>query len=342
MTSIINPNIDRSQLQNKLKELAPWGQSIHVMADIHTPGPLDTEHRWRLLDSMPVNFKGKSVLDAGCNAGYFAFKAEEMGANRVFGIDCNHYINQANFIKNFKKIKNVDFAVCSVFDPPKKEFQISLIMGLLYHLKHPFLAIEKLAKITTEMIVIETEALVSPDDTHKMQFVEHTFRNDDSSWWVPGEECIKGFLRTCGFPHVKSYYFPQVPENPFGFHYSTGKTVEGFPASQRIMIIARKHINSETESFFDELPNVSPSSSFPTTSYEKSQNSQLKDQTSHDSNFYWEEVNEYKRIKQNLEQKNTELIDYIEVLEKERDSWKSAHEELVKTIEKPHINKPFS
>ncbi|MCJ8345155.1 hypothetical protein MJH12_06420, partial [bacterium] len=264
---------------------------------------------------------------------------------------------QANFIKNFKNTPNIDFEVRSVFDPPNEEYQICIAMGLLYHLKFPFLAIEKLAKVTTETMIIETEALSSPDDSNKMQFIEHTFRNDDSTWWIPGEECIKGFLRSSGFPYVKSFYFPQTPDNPFGFHYSAGKTVEGFPASQRIMIIARRFINSATESFFNELPNVEPKSAFPQVSLDilnsQGQNiSQNKatiiqsekvkytdervqqDEATNDQNFYWEEVNEYKRLKLHLEQKNTELISYIDILENERNSYNSAHQEVVNLLEK--------
>ncbi|NOZ64037.1 MAG: DUF1698 domain-containing protein, partial [Caldiserica bacterium] len=246
------------EITREINLLAPWGQRIHITDDIYTPGPLDTEYRWEFIKNfLPRKLQGMSVLDAGCNAGYFSIKMEEMGAEEVLGIDFAHYIKQANFVKRIKGANKVNFAIHSVYTLPlSRKFNLTLCLGLLYHLKYPFFALKKISELTTEMVLIETEALVDEIDTDKMKFVEHTYRNDGTTWWIPGEECLKGMLRSVGFKFVKSYPYPEN-HAIFGKHYSQGLTEEGIRKGRRIVVIGLKVLNPERIGILlSELPEL--------------------------------------------------------------------------------------
>ena len=186
--------------------------------------------------------KGMHVLDVGCNAGFFSLAMKKLGANYVLGIDSEHYIRQAMFLRDIKKIEGVDFKVDSIYRFRNlNKFNLTLCLGLLYHLKHPFLALKKISECTSNIILVETEALVDTKDTNKIQFIEHNYRDDWTNWWIFGEECLKGMLRSVGFKYVMSYAYPD--NNPiFGKGYAEGLTGEGIQKGKRIILIGLKSL----------------------------------------------------------------------------------------------------
>lgn len=236
----------KDNLQKMIERLSPWWQRINLGDGIYTPGSCDSQQVWSFVKNyFPKKLEGMHVLDVGCNAGFFSFKASELGARYVTGIDFDYHIQQANFIKEIKKAKNVKFLSSSIYDfPLQKKFNLTLCLGLLYHLKYPFLALKKISELTTEMVILETEVLSDARDAEKMKFIEHTYRDDSTTWWIFGQECIKGMLRSVGFPHVKSYLYPDE-HTVFGRHYYEGLTQEGFKRGKRAVIIGLKKLDIE-------------------------------------------------------------------------------------------------
>lgn len=234
----------KDRIIQQIEELSPWGQIIRLTEDLYTPGSLDTEYRWDFMKNLfPKNFKGMKILDIGCNAGFFSLKMKELGAQYVLGIDFQHYINQAKFIAEIKKCKDVEFKVQSVYKLSNtSRFNLTLCLGVLYHLKYPFLALRKISEVTSEMLLLDIEVLVDAEDTDKMKFIEHTYRNDGTNWWLFGEECLKGMLRNVGFKFVKSYSYP-YHHPTFGDNYYQGLTEEGMKKGKRIVVVALKTLD---------------------------------------------------------------------------------------------------
>ena len=238
--------LSKEKIVKRIKELSPWFQRIHLVGDIYTPGCLGTEYRWDFIKNfLPKKLKEMRVLDIGCNAGYFSIKMKELGVQYIKAIDFEHYIAQAKFVAKIKKINNINFTVQSVYKlDTSKKFDLTLCSGLFYHLKYPFLALKKISDVTTNMVILETETLASDEDTNKMKFIEHTYRNDGTTWWVPGEECIKSMLRNVGFKFVKSYTY-EDNDQIFGKHYSEGLTEEGIRKGKRMVVIGLKKLDKD-------------------------------------------------------------------------------------------------
>lgn len=123
--------------------------------------------RWRSIKSaFPAKFQKKSVLDLGCNAGYFSFKVADRGAARIVGVDLNpKYIEQAKFCNEVRG-DNAEFRVGGVtpIEAGDREFDITLCIGLLYHVPDIFGAIKEISRVTRDFAIVES-AIYEDDDT---------------------------------------------------------------------------------------------------------------------------------------------------------------------------------
>lgn len=123
--------MDKQQLRQKIKELGPWYQNI-TLDGIKTLRKRDTEAAWkRINENFPMDYKGKRILDLGCNAGYYSIMAAKEGSS-VIGIEAlERAFNQANFLKQYynelwntdldvtfihKDLSDVDFLSMGKFD----------------------------------------------------------------------------------------------------------------------------------------------------------------------------------------------------------------------------------
>ena len=148
--------MNRTELTDLLQHFK-WYQRIRLTDDIYTPGPMDSEEKLRLMQ-LPEDLRGKSVLDIGCNEGFFAFEAERRGAAYVLAID-----SDAKARKKFHVVKhllksNVEFRFLDVTDLDERtigRFDVTLFFSVFHHLKYPFLALDKVASVTGEMAIME-------------------------------------------------------------------------------------------------------------------------------------------------------------------------------------------
>ena len=167
----------RQYMQNinlpKYEEIR-WIHQIKLPDGRVTPGkwpPLFKEYAL-----MEVDFKGKRVLDVGCLDGQYSFYAERQGASEVVAID----INEEQFGKQLFSGQNWSFGFLythnqfnskvkyvfpySVYDlSPSSfgQFDVILFLGVIYHLAHPVLALERLNKVLKPGGVMVLEAEIS-------------------------------------------------------------------------------------------------------------------------------------------------------------------------------------
>src|SRR5207302_9070500 len=113
--------------------------------------------------SIPSDLSGKSVLDVGCNAGFYSIEARRRNAARVLGVDAQRReVRQARFVRAALGLDRVEFRRMSVYDLSAESigcFDITLALGLIYHLKHIVLALERLYEVTRELLILETALL---------------------------------------------------------------------------------------------------------------------------------------------------------------------------------------
>ena len=103
--------------------------------------------KWRsFAHAISADLTGKSVLDIGCNAGFYSLEMKRRGAARVVGIDSDpSYLAQARFAAEVVGAE-IEFRELDVYQIAKlqEKFDLVLFMGVLYHLRHPLLALDLL------------------------------------------------------------------------------------------------------------------------------------------------------------------------------------------------------
>jgi len=100
-----------------------------------------------------VDFKGKSVLDLGCNVGYFCFKAKENGATTVLGVEnADRYLIVANKIKKIVG-SDVTFVKDDIATMEYPKSDIIFLLSIIHHFEKPFDLLKKAFKKCNTLIV---------------------------------------------------------------------------------------------------------------------------------------------------------------------------------------------
>jgi tRNA (mo5U34)-methyltransferase len=213
-------------LREKIEALGPWFQNIDLggvwTAPDHFLGDYPNMKFRRFEAHLPADLTGKSVLDIGCNAGFYSMEMKRRGAERVVGIDSDErYLAQARFAAQTLGYENIEFRNLSVYDVAAlgERFDLVIFMGVLYHLRHPLLALDLIHEhVAGDMLlfqsmqrgskqVMEIEADYPFEETEifresafpKMYFIEKEYAHDWTNWWVPNRACAEGMLRAAGF-----------------------------------------------------------------------------------------------------------------------------------------------
>jgi len=216
------------EIERRVHELGDWFQNLDLGGVRTAPNHFLGDYpniKWRTFaHALPADLTGKSVLDIGCNAGFYSLEMKRRGAARVVGIDSDEtYLAQARFAAEVKGA-DIEFRQLDVYDVAKlgERFDVVLFMGVLYHLRHPLLALDLLYEhVARDLLVFQSlmrgskeVAQLQPDYPFwetgifeqpgypTMYFVERRYSHDPTNWWIPNRACAEAMLRSAGFDIV--------------------------------------------------------------------------------------------------------------------------------------------
>jgi tRNA (mo5U34)-methyltransferase len=239
-------------LADKVEALGPWFHNIDLggvwTAPDHFLGDYPNMKFQRFAPHLPADLSGKSVLDIGCNAGFYSMEMKRRGATRVVGIDSDErYLAQARFAAETLGYGDIEFRNLSVYDVGAlgERFDLVIFMGVLYHLRHPLLALDLVHEhVAGDMLlfqsmqrgsmrVLELEEDYPFEETEmfwetgypKLHFIEKEYAHDWTNWWVPNRACAEAMLRAAGFAiqtrAEDEVYICRRAEMPYG-QWGTG------------------------------------------------------------------------------------------------------------------------
>jgi len=221
---MIAAGLSTEEIRQRVEALGPWFHNIDLKgvrtAPAHFLGDYPAVKWHRFADAIP-NLTGRSVLDIGCNGGFYSLEMKRRGAKRVLGVDSDaEYVAQAQFAADVSEL-DIEFRQLSVYDVERigEKFDIVLFMGVLYHLRHPLLALDLIHEhVAADLLVFQSMLRGSRDiepiepnydfpETAqfdepaypKLHFIEHRYANDPTNWWVPNRACVEAMLRSAGF-----------------------------------------------------------------------------------------------------------------------------------------------
>jgi tRNA (mo5U34)-methyltransferase len=236
----------REELQALADSVGFWWHSIDLGEGVVTPGVKKAAAIDKELRSLRLpDLAGKSVLDIGAYDGYYSFAAERLGAARVVALDHFVWAMDLPAAREYwehcKKTgetpqpveqtplwqpeqlpgkagfdaahRALDSRVEVVIDEFMRmdvaqlgQFDVTLFMGVLYHMQDPLGSLTRLAQVTSGLAVIETHAVAIPGYEHLelCEFYSGAQLNGDSTnWWGPNLKALTGMCHAVGFSRVE-------------------------------------------------------------------------------------------------------------------------------------------
>ena len=222
-------HLTRDQIRERAAQLGDWFHNIDLggarTAPDHFLGDYPNVKWKQFKHAVPDDLTGRTVLDIGCNGGFYSIEMKKRGAARVLGLDFDErYLEQARFAAEVTG-QDIEFRQMSVYDVAElgERFDVVLFMGVLYHLRHPLLALDLIHEhVAGDLLVFQTMQRGSNrvdavradynffEQKHfdspgypKMHFIEHEYAGDWTNWWAPNAACSAAMLRSAGFEIVE-------------------------------------------------------------------------------------------------------------------------------------------
>jgi tRNA (mo5U34)-methyltransferase len=217
--------LGRAEIESRVRALGTWFHNLNLKGVQTAPEHFLGDYpniKWRgFRHAIPKDLTGKSVLDIGCNAGFYSLEMKKRGASRVVAVDTDdRYLDQARFAASVQEA-DIEFRRMSVYEVPqlRETFDLVIFMGVLYHLRHPLLALDLLHDhVTKDLLLFQSmlrgskgvfpvkenypfseTGIFFSEDFPRMHFVEHEYSNDCTNWWIPNRSCVEAMLRSSGF-----------------------------------------------------------------------------------------------------------------------------------------------
>jgi tRNA (mo5U34)-methyltransferase len=238
-----HPSLNREDLVRRIDELGEWFHNLDLhgvsTAPHHFLGDFPNV-KWKYIASaIPQDLSGATVLDIGCNGGFYAIEMKRRGAERVIGVDIDdRYLNQARFAAGTLGL-DIEFLKTSVYDVDRipGQFDFVLFLGVFYHLRYPLFALDKVVKKVKSggRLVFQTmirgseqtrewdknyhfwnKEIFEHPDYPRMFFIEHSYANDPTNWWVPNRAAAEAMLRSSGLEivaHPEQETWVCIPRN---------------------------------------------------------------------------------------------------------------------------------
>jgi tRNA (mo5U34)-methyltransferase len=214
-----------AEIEARVRALGPWFHNLDLngvrTAPEHFLGNYPSIKWRRFQDVLPADLSGRTVLDIGCNGGFYAIEMKRRGADRVLAIDHDpDYLAQARLAAEVLGF-DIELRQASVYDVGAlgERFDLVLFMGVLYHLRHPLLALDLIHEhVARDLLLFQSmqrgsrqpfepaedypfseDRVLDQPGWPRLHFVEHRYAGDPTNWWIPNRACAEAMLRSAGF-----------------------------------------------------------------------------------------------------------------------------------------------
>lgn len=231
----------REEIARRVSDLGEWFHNLDLhgvrTAPNHFLGDFPNIKWKHIASEIPADLTGSTVLDIGCNGGFYCLEMKRRGAGRVLGVDVDdRYLNQARFAARTLDL-DIELKKLSVYDVDTipGQFDFVFFLGVFYHLRYPLFALDKVIKKVRGKLLFQTmirgsetagkweqnyhfwnKEIFSSPDFPCMYFVEHSYANDPTNWWIPNCGAAEAMLRSSGLKilsHPEPETWVCVPQN---------------------------------------------------------------------------------------------------------------------------------
>ena len=194
-----------------------WFHTIDLGGGVVTDGRDESPRKLGWID-LPADLRGRTVLDVGAWDGFFSFECERRGAERVVALDRPAWQEPAWGPGGFgtrsgfelarralgSSVEDRELELDEISVETVGRFDVVLFLGVLYHLKHPWAALERVASVCDGLLILETHAdLLDLRRPAMALYPGGELAGDGSNWWGPNLAALKAMLREEGFARVE-------------------------------------------------------------------------------------------------------------------------------------------
>ncbi|MGC9385627.1 MAG: tRNA 5-methoxyuridine(34)/uridine 5-oxyacetic acid(34) synthase CmoB [Hydrogenovibrio sp.] len=251
---------DRASLTDALRALMPWRKGPFTLEGIHIDTEWRSDWKWDRVAPHLAPLEGRKVLDIGCGSGYHLWRMLGEGAELAIGVDPSLlFMTQFLAVKHFVGDAQPAFFLPLTLEqlpaqPQSDVFDTVFSMGVLYHRRSPIDHILDLKRQLRSGGELVLETLVVPDDYGQLLVPSDRYAQMNNVWFIPSVAELQRWLEKCGFKKVRCVDLNQTsieeqratewmewnslqdfldPSDP-------NKTLEGYPAPRRAVLIAEK------------------------------------------------------------------------------------------------------
>jgi tRNA (mo5U34)-methyltransferase len=214
-TATSNPEITAQLIQDRIARIN-WFHQIDLGYGVTTPGDCNSQQKLAGFH-LPGDLTGKTFLDIGAWDGFFSFEAERRGASRVLATDS--FVWQGNVPGKSKegflaareilqsRVEDKEIEPLDISPETVGMWDVVLFAGVLYHMEHPLLALQKVASVTKELLIVETATDFEFKRRPAVAFYPgKELALDSTNWFGPNTAAVLAMLRHCGFEHLTVVY----------------------------------------------------------------------------------------------------------------------------------------
>lgn len=248
-------DVQRDELEQLLRQLHPWRKGPFDLFGIHIDTEWHSDWKWQRVAKHLSPLQGRTILDVGCGSGYHLWRMLGEGAAFVLGIDPSPlYVHQFYAVKHFIGEANAHLLPLGIEHLPqgRKGFDTVFSMGVLYHRRSPIdhlLELQGCLKTGGELVL---ETLIIDDAEGQVLVPEGRYAKMRNVWFIPSVKMLRRWLQRTGYRNIRvvdvnvttieeqrSTDWMQFDSlSTFLDPLDRSKTIEGYPAPRRAVIIA--------------------------------------------------------------------------------------------------------
>lgn len=251
----------QKQIEGLLKQFMPWRKGPYHIHGIHIDTEWRSDWKWDRVVPHIAPLSGRQVLDVGCGSGYHMWRMLGEGASQVIGVDPTQlFFIQFQAIKHFMRndavaSSNIHFLPMGIEDmQPLNAFDTVFSMGVLYHRKDPMSFLTQLKDQLRKGGELVLETLVVDGDENTVLMAGERYAQMRNVWFLPSTAALTVWLSRLGFENIRvvdinhttldeqrsTPWMDTQSLKDFLDPEDITRTIEGYPAPQRAVIVANK------------------------------------------------------------------------------------------------------
>jgi len=246
---------EAQQIRYLLQQLKPWRKGPFNIHGIEIDTEWRSDWKWQRVLPHISDLSQRYVLDVGCGSGYHLWRMRGAGAKCVVGIDPSQlFYAQFQAIKHFNPDPAVNLIPIGIDEMPiLKQFDTVFSMGVLYHRRSPIDFLQQLKNQLRPGGELILETLVVEGDAQTVLMPGERYAKMRNVWFIPSTAALSHWLERIGFSDIRLVDLNTTSldeqratdwmENESLIDFldpnDHSKTIEGYPAPLRAVMIAR-------------------------------------------------------------------------------------------------------